>query len=81
MSKNFFFEKKMNPATANLTRLLNGTTPRDPPRIIEKFHVMITEELFNIIWQHGSDNDLSFIQLFPKKDFFVCLVSTAAFQL
>ena len=75
----------MNPATANLTRLLNGTTPRDPPRIIEKFHVMITEELFNIIWQHGSDNDLSFIQLFPKKDFF-CLsglnssISTLEFQ-
>ena len=69
MSKNFFFEKKNESSNRQPPRLWNGTTPRDPPRIIEKFHEMITEELFNIIWQHGSDNDLSFIQLFPKKFF------------
>ena len=51
------------------SKVVEWNNSRDPPRIIEKFHEMITEELFNIIWQHGSDNDLSFIQLFPKKFF------------
>ena len=70
MSKNFFFEKNES-SNRQPPRLLNGTTPRDPPRIIEKFHEMITEELFNIIWQHSDNHDdLSFIQ-FPKKDIFV----------
>ena len=53
------------------SKVVEWNNSRDPPRIIEKFHEMITEELFNIIWQHSDNHDdLSFIQ-FPKKDIFV----------
>ena len=64
------------------SKVVEWNNSRDPPRIIEKFHEMITEELFNIIWQHSDNHDdLSFIQ-FPKKIFLSGLknISTWKFQ-